>query len=402
MKKAIEKSKKLNYAWIMDKEYPSTSSRNNKKRWNAFVIENSGLFLQSWEWGEFQKSLGRKIWRLQDENFQSLIIKYDLPLGKNYLYCPGGPVINSKFKIQNSKLQSKMQKLLEEAGNIAEQEKSIFLKVEPFWEKEKNLNLDSRLPSVAKSFGRARRGNDNDRDAYFKKSSGGQRILQTLILNLNKSEEELLAEMKQKTRYNIRLAEKRGIKIRISNEPEKDIEYFWQLAKETGKRDGFYLYAKDYYAKQLLSCHPESRRGGAKDLVGDNKESVEIPRCARNDNVCFKLFLAEYNGKIIAANIVVFFGNRAIYLHGASSNEYRNLMAPYLSQWEQIKEAKKQGFQIYDFWGIDEINWPGVTRFKNGFGGKEIEYIGAYDYVFQPWWYVVYKGTKKILGILRQ
>ena len=77
-------------------------------------------------------------------------------------------------------------------------------------------------------------------------------------------------------------------------------------------------------------------------------------------------------------------------------------MAPYLSQWEQIKEAKKQGFQIYDFWGIDEINWPGVTRFKNGFGGKEIEYIGAYDYVFQPWWYVVYKGTKKILGILRQ
>ena len=389
MKKAIEKSKKLNYAWIMDKEYPSTSSRNNKKRWNAFVIENSGLFLQSWEWGEFQKSLGRKIWRLQDENFQSLIIKYDLPLGKNYLYCPGGPVINSKFKIQNSKLQSKMQKLLEEAGNIAEQEKSIFLKVEPFWEKEKNLNLDSRLPSVAKSFGRARRGNDNDRDAYFKKSSGGQRILQTLILNLNKSEEELLAEMKQKTRYNIRLAEKRGIKIRISNEPEKDIEYFWQLAKETSQRDGFHFHLREYY----------------ESMVNFFRHNW-MPDQVRHDNVGWglevRLFLAEYNGKIIAANIVVFFGNRAIYLHGASANEHRNLMAPYLLQWEQIKEAKKQGCEIYDFWGIDETKWAGVTRFKTGFGGKEIEYIGAYDYVFQPWWYVVYKGTKKILGILRQ
>jgi lipid II:glycine glycyltransferase (peptidoglycan interpeptide bridge formation enzyme) len=110
-----------------------------------------------------------------------------------------------------------------------------------------------------------------------------------------------------------------------------------------------------------------------------------------------KLFIAEYEDRIIAANIVMFFGNRAVYLHGASSNECRNLMAPYLLQWEQIKEAKKQGCEIYDFWGIDEKKWPGVTRFKKGFGGEEIDYSGTFDFIFDKTWYEIYKIAKRII-----
>ena len=110
-----------------------------------------------------------------------------------------------------------------------------------------------------------------------------------------------------------------------------------------------------------------------------------------------ELFVAEYQNKIIAANIVLFYGKRAIYLHGASDYEYRNLMAPYLLQWHQILEAKKQGRNEYDFWGIDEKKWPGVTRFKKGFSGKEIFYPGAYDLVFQPLWYRIYKIARRIL-----
>jgi lipid II:glycine glycyltransferase (peptidoglycan interpeptide bridge formation enzyme) len=362
----------------MENEYSSTSSGNNKKRWNAFIIENKGLFLQSWEWGEFQKSLGRKIWRLRDgENWAALIIRYDLPMGKNYLYCPAGPLLNEKGKIKNEKLQVKIQKFLDETKRIAKNEKSIFLKIEPFAE----INLKEDCPPS---------GGQSSKcwiDSGFQKSDGGQRILETLVLDLEKSEEQLLAGMKQKTRYNIRLAEKHGVIIRISDNPEKDFEGFWKLASETSDRDDFRLHPKGYYLKQLSFCHPKQSEGS---------HTKDSSPAAQNDNLCVKLFLAVYQDKVIAANIVVFFGDRAIYLHGASSNESRNLMAPYLLQWEQIKEAKKRGCGIYDFWGIDEVKWPGVTRFKKGFGGNEIDYIGTYDYVFDKVWYKLYELAKRI------
>jgi lipid II:glycine glycyltransferase (peptidoglycan interpeptide bridge formation enzyme) len=333
----------------------------SREKWNKFIIENNGLFLQSFEWGEFQESLGRKIWRLGDsEKWQALIVRYDLPLSKNYLYCPGGPIINEKLKTKNEEPQYEIQNFLEEATNIAKQEKSIFLKIEPFAEKELGVEplYRSSTPNI------------------WRKSDGGQRILETLVLDLEKSEEQLLAEMKQKTRYNIKLAQKHGVKIRISENLEKDFESFWQLAGQTSKRDGFGIHAKEYYRTQI--CADYLRIG------------------TDNTDVKFQLFLAEYEGRVIAANIVVFFGKRAIYLHGASSDDHRNLMAPYLLQWEQIKEAKKLGFKIYDFWGISENKWPGVTRFKKGFGGNIEEYIGTYDYIFDKMWYGIYKIAKKI------
>ena len=345
----------------MEYEHPSTSS-GNKDEWNKFVVENNGLFLKYWEWGEFQESLGRKIWRLGDgENWQAFVVKYDLPLGKNYLYCPAGPII-SNVKAQSAKPQLKVQNFLNELRKIAIREKSIFLRIEPFWGKGETLRQAQGI---------------NFNYLKFIKSDGGQRILKTLTLDLNKSEDELLAEMKQKTRYNIRLAEKQGVKIKVSNNLEKDIDIFYQLAKETAKRDGFDIHLKEHYEKMLS--------------VGRHEMLDQV----RHDNgVNVKLFLAEYQNKIIAANIVVFFGSRASYLHGASSNEHRNLMAPYLLQWEQIKEAKNRGCQIYDFWGINEKNWPGVTRFKKGFGGKEIDYVGTYDYVFNKKWYWIYRFAK--------
>ncbi len=320
---------------------------NTNYNWNKFIIENNRLFLQSWEWGEFQKSLGRKIWRLGDgENWTALIIRYDLPMGKNYLYCPGGPTTVSRIKDNVSGI---LEKFLNETKNIAKKERSIFLKAEPFWP----------IPEV-RSEELSKHG--------FAKVGGGQRILKTLVLDLKKPEDELLKEMKQKTRYNIRLAEKHGVIIRISDNLEKDFEYFWDLAQETRQRDGFRLHPKEYYKKQLLI----------------------------NGSLEMKLFLAEYQKKIVAANIVAIFGGQTAYLHGASSNESRNIMAPYLLQWEQIKEAKRRGCETYDFWGIDEKMWPGVTKFKKGFGGKEVGYIGVFDYVLNKTWYGLYKLAKRI------
>ncbi|MDP2934721.1 MAG: peptidoglycan bridge formation glycyltransferase FemA/FemB family protein, partial [bacterium] len=177
---------------------------------------------------------------------------------------------------------------------------------------------------------------------------------------------ELLEKMHPKTRYNIQLAQRKGVKFQASIPRIQNFKDFWRLMEETTKRDGFHSHPKEYYRKLL-----------------------EIPGV--------ELFVAEHDGKIIAANIVVFYDKQAIYLHGASNYEQRNLMAAPLLQWEQIKEAKKRGCVEYDFWGVDEQKWPGVTRFKKSFNGKEIEYPGAYDLIFQPMWYEVYKIARKIL-----
>ncbi|MEA1937429.1 MAG: peptidoglycan bridge formation glycyltransferase FemA/FemB family protein, partial [Patescibacteria group bacterium] len=130
------------------------------------------------------------------------------------------------------------------------------------------------------------------------------------------------------------------------------------------------------------------------------------------NNLTAKLYLAEYKNKTIAANIVLSFGDFCVYLHGASSSEYRNVMAPYLLQWQQILDAKKTGCRAYDFWGIENSqkfvkskvhkaknSWSGITRFKKGFGGEERSYVGAYDLVFNWEKYYLYKVFKRIRGL---
>jgi len=302
----------------------------DKKQWNQFLIRNNGSFLQSWQWGEFQESLGRKIWRIEINNSKVLIIKHDLPLSKNYLYCPRCIIAKEDFN-----------NLLEKVNEIAKQEKSIFFKIEP----ESNLELSG-----------------------FKLSQKQIQPNKTIILNLNLSEEELLSQMHQKTRYNIRLAQRKGIIIKEVDSSKLDI--FLELSKKTAKRDNFYLHPEEYYRKMIKVLEKEG---------------------------LIKIFLAEYDKKIIAANLVCFFNKTVTYLHGASDYSYHNLMAPYLLQWQTILEAKNKGFMHYDFYGIDEKKWPGVTRFKKGFNGQEIRYSNAFDLIFQPIWYKTYNLIRKTL-----
>jgi lipid II:glycine glycyltransferase (peptidoglycan interpeptide bridge formation enzyme) len=283
-------------------------------------------FLQSNQWLDFQKSFNWKVWRVGEIG----VIRYNLPFRKSYLYSP---YCESKFFSES---------FLEKVKEIAKQENSIFFKAEP---------LDS-LGASLKDYGFVKAHNIQPQ--------------KTLILDILKSEQELLEKMHSKTRYNIQLAQRKGVKIQISRSRIQNFKDFWRLMEETTKRDGFRSHPKEYYRKLL-------------EIYG------------------VELFVAEHDGKIIAANIIVFYDKQAIYLHGASDYEHRNLMAAPLLQWEQIKEAKKRGCIEYDFWGIDEEKWPGVTRFKKSFNGKEIEYPGAYDLIFQPMWYGAYKIARKIL-----
>ncbi|MFA5076753.1 MAG: peptidoglycan bridge formation glycyltransferase FemA/FemB family protein [Patescibacteria group bacterium] len=313
----------------------------DQQQWDQFIINQGSQFLQSWDWAELQKTLGRQIWRLGVlENNQlvaaALIIKYSLPLGKNYLYCPRGPLVTS---------EKYSDRILTEIKAIAQQEKSIFIKLEP------TTPLHT---------------------AYRILHTKNIQPHQTLIIDLTRPTEEIFSSFHPKTRYNIRLAEKKGLAIRESK-TDTDLETFWQLLQKTYNKQGIKTHPKDYYQKLLTiqAIH-------------------ESPLTAH-------LYLAEYQNKTIAAHLCYTYGDTFTYAHGGSDYDYHQLMAPHLLQWHQIQTAKNAGFKNYDFWGIDEKRWPGVTRFKLGFNGQTINYPGTFDLPIDKLWYSLYQLGKRIL-----
>lgn len=280
-------------------------------------------FLQSPEWEGFQKSVGRKTWRVRG----ALIVKHGLPLGLNYLYCP----------------RPSSGELLEDAYRIAQEEGAIFLKIDSAYE--------LRIPPN-----------------YKYRQAKSLQPQKTIFVDLRNSEGDLLYAMHEKTRYNIRLAERHGIEVNQKG----TLEEFWKLLAETAERDKFYTHERDYYGKLLA---------------------------VRSKNFSNELFFVKYRGVLVAAAIINFFKppQTATYLHGASSREYKEVMAPHLLHWRIIQEAKRRGFSLYDMWGIDEKRWPGLTRFKLGFGGEIVEYPLSVDIVYRQAFYGAYNMLRKIL-----
>lgn len=304
-----------------------------------------------------------------------------LAAGKSYLYAGGVPgVWSMEYGVCG-------EEFLKNIRDIAKRQSAIFFKFEPM------LALRRALPKLASE--RAEEGSlarpakpwrsggevgiddvgvaEALQNAGFRKSTKAIQPQKTIILDISKPEEELLAGMHQKTRYNIKFAQRQDLRFTIYRvHPKLDakeddlrieknvLEAFWGLLQKTAGRDKFSTHSKEYYEKLLA-----------------------LPSV--------KLAVGIYQDKIVAANIVIFYDGRATYLHGASDYERRNLMAPYLLHWETIRYAKEHGFKEYDLWGIDEVKWPGLTRFKRGFGGNEVSYMGSYDYVFQPMWYKLYE-----------
>lgn len=331
-------------------------NESKKEKWDLFITEHKGCFLQSWQWGEFQKEVGREVWPIEiGKDLKALVFKYKLSSAKNYLYCPRGPIIKQAGISETEQVTNSeaMKLFLKEVKLIAKQQNSIFFKIEP----------SDKSHFLKKFFSQS----DNE----FVKSQKEVQVSETLVLDMNKSEQELLSQMHPKTRYNIKLAQRKGIIIQQADPTDQlSIGVFWELLQKTAKRDSFHTHLREYYLKMW---HILGKQG------------------------MIRLFLARYQDQIIAANLVCFFGYKAVYLHGASDYKYHNLMAPYLLQWHAILRTKEIGFRYYDFWGINEKKWPGITRFKKGFTDQRIIYPGAFDLVFQPIWYQTYKIARRIL-----
>ena len=296
-------------------------------------------------WARFRKQAkGEKFWEIQYGNNQAIIQKIPLPKKLCWLYCNRGP--NSTNNLSG---------FLREVKKIAKKEKAVFLRIEP------PIHVNSHKAEEYKKV---------SKKLNFHKAHASHQPEYTLVIDLQQSEEEILKNMKQKGRYNIRLAEKKGVKIRES----KNVDKFYNILQETTQRDNFTPHNKDFYQKMIDTLEPEGMA---------------------------KLYIAEYDGQEIAGLIATFYGETVTYYYGASSDTYRNVMAPYLLQWHAIREAKKLGFTRYDFLGISPPNsknhpWSGVTSFKKKFGGETVQYVKAKEFVFKPLWYWLIRLIKKI------
>jgi peptidoglycan pentaglycine glycine transferase (the first glycine) len=294
-------------------------------------------------WAEFQNAAGRKTWILTSHGASALVIKHSLPFGFSWLEVPRGPLFESEKGLSET---------LSEIVKTGKKEKAVFVRMNPYSE----LVIGHAFCVVLRSM--------NWSLVIAKHDHHPQT---SLILDLTKTESEILAQMKPKGRYNIKLAEKHGVTVKQSS----DVGDFYSILSKTGNRDGFGIHPQAYYKKML-------------DSLGKNAQ----------------LLLAEHQGKVIAGGIFVYLDEWGIYYYGASDSEFRNLMAPYLVQWEAIKEAKKRGCKFYDFLGIAPENaknhpWAGVTEFKKKFGGQVTEYPQAKDMVLKPFFYWLYRLYKK-------
>lgn len=312
----------------------------DKTHWNKLVSSQlHARFLQSWAWGEFQASLGRKVLRLawNDEVFVQ-VIKMNLPGGFAYCYIPHGPVVLDKAEL-DSQVFSELAKTL--GGNGA-----LFLRVDPL----SDISVEARItPSTQPRCVR--------------------------ILDLTKTEAEILANLHPKTRYNINLAARQGVAVGAGN-----IEEFLRLNRETTARYQFASHPDVYYRAMVKTL----------------------------DNNFVKVWQATRQNKVLASALVFYFGDTAAYTHGASASQDRNLMAPYLLHWEIIKGAKNQGFGYYDLGGVNPTDekspafkksWQGITRFKQGFGGEVVCNPPSFDLIYRPNWYSLYRLSSAIYRI---
>ena len=314
----------------------------NKQEWEDFLLKcKRKSFLDSWNWGEFQNSLGDKIWRFgvfdkEDIISVALVIKKTAKRG-SFILIPHGPVTQDGIKDKKEVIEL----FLSELKKIAKEEKVDFIRISPIWERTKEnkkifSNLGFRL-----------------RPLHTHPESSWK-------LDITASEEDLMRNMRKTTRYLIRQAQKnKDIEIFESKNIE-DIEIFNKMHLEVVKKQKFVPFSIEYFKKEFSAFLP------------DNQISI---------------FFAKYKGKIIAASYEIFWSDMVFYHHAALLPEYNKIPVSYLLQWEAIKEGKRRGCKTYDFWGYsDPVKNPkhpysGPTLFKMGFGGYKDEYVKTQDFV---------------------
>jgi len=334
--------------------------------WNGALLSLPyNHVLQSYEWGQFKAKYGWTPLRLlfeEDGVVQAAasVLRRKFPyLPLCIMYVPKGPALD----YGNSELLGRVLSTLQD---VARRHRAIFIKIDP------DVCLEDRSPptdqviTTLESYG-------------WQPSSEQIQFRNTILIDLMQEEDELLKAMKPKTRYNVRLAGRRGVRVRPGK--AADLPIFYDMYVETSSRDEFIIRPFVYY------------RDAWQAFIEANLAH---------------LFIAEHESQPLGGLILFRFGNKVWYMYGASRDVHRNLMPNHLLQWEAMRWAKAQGCTVYDLWGAPDIKdesdplW-GVYRFKEGFGGQFVRHIGAYDYPVSRRLYRLYTVTvPRYLEVLRR
>jgi lipid II:glycine glycyltransferase (peptidoglycan interpeptide bridge formation enzyme) len=318
-----------------------TLTEQDKLRYNEFVAsQQSGTFLQSWDWGNWQEQLGKQAYRffvMHDDAIiiSAQIIKTAIPHFGYYLYIPYGPLSaqTAEAGVRSQAFQTLITELQKQFVD------ALFIRVESTEE----FAVSDFTHQITKHIQPGK----------------------TLVLDLTKTEEQLLAEMHPKTRYNIKVAEKHGVNVmRKASLNHKHLD----LLQETTKRQAYKSQPPHYFEKLVAFL----------------------------DGHAF-VYEAIYEETLLAVGIMIDFAHTRIYLFGGSSQELKNVMAPHAMHWEAIKNAKGAGQTRYDFWGIETASGatPGFVRFKLGFGGTEVQYPPTVDIINHGFKYKLYKLLRR-------
>lgn len=347
--------------------------------WNALVAVLPGAhFLQSWEWGQVKRRYGWKPWFHLWERDGSVVAGtlilqrtlafkgFVLPL--SVIYLPKGPLMDW----QDAPLCGRV---LSDLALFTRQVGGIFVKIDP------DIVLGTGIPgsgdAISKPLGETVQ--DDLRRRGWRYSQSQIQFRNTVLVDLTPEPEQMLARMKQKTRYNIRLAEKKGVRVRVGL--EQDLEMLYRMYAETSLRDGFAIRSESYYRDVWTTF---MRAGMAEPLI------------------------AEVDGAPAAAVVIFRFAGRAYYFYGMSGEQHREKMPNHLLQWQAMLRARENGCTIYDFWGAPEVfaecdSMWGVFRFKDGFGGTVVRTLGAWDLPARPTYYRLYCETlPRLLDVMRR
>jgi len=354
--------------------------------WNDLIRDlPDPHLLQTWEWSQVKAKYGWEpmpfVWfdksdksDMSDIVAAAMVLKRRIPIAGfaarlNILYIPKGPLMDWS----DGALRKRV---LDELQSFANAQGAIFLKIDP------DVVLGTGIPeseeAVEDDGGQAVAAELKRRGWLF--ASDQIQFRNTVMIDLSPSEDEMLACMKQKTRYNIRLAGRRGVTVRVGS--KEDLSTLYKMYAETSVRDGFVIRDEGYY-----------------QTVWRSFLDAKMPTC--------EPLIAEVDGEAVAAIFVFYFAGRAYYIYGMSREIHREKMPNYLLQWEAMRRAKAAGCHVYDLWGApDEFDesdsmW-GVFRFKQGLGGEVVRTLGAWDYTPRPFWYKLYSEIlPRILDLMR-
>lgn len=376
--------------------------------WNSLVSKlPNPHFLQTYEWGQVKAKYGWSplyaVWTEDKFSVNSdqssvpdncvaaalilkrQIIRNGFAARLSILYSPKGPLLDWT----NEPLRTRV---LNDLQSFAKKQGAIFLKMDP------DVLLGTGVPGgegdIVDNNGQLvmndlkRRGWEYALDQIQFKN--------TVLIELNPTEEEMLARMKQKTRYNVRLAEKKGVVLRVGT--LGDLGMLYKMYAETSVRDGFVIRDETYY-KTVWETFMR--------LNVDRLEGLQVKTFQRSNMPTCEPLIAEVGGEPVAAIFVFYFAGRAYYVYGMSREVHREKMPTYLLQWEAMKRAKAKGCTTYDLWGAPEVfdesdSLWGVYRFKEGLGGQVVRTLGAHDFAPSPLWYKLYlEIIPRVLDVMR-